>query len=1446
MALWLVVISTGFACSSREPTPTEGSAPAPEPNWKRLPTAVAAEYWYDAVRSQPNGVPAGVWSKVAKEVAQRPAHELYAIEGSSWTEIGPAPIRNVQSWPGSGRTPGAGRATVVAVNLAAPWGPSHPNGELWLGTANGGVWHRAANATRWDALTDGTSSLAVGAIAVDGCGPNTCDTVYVGTGENAFRRDTYYGTGIIRIRTFHDEIGTRFVFDDPFGETGPSMFRFGAVQNLIIDPTSPSNDRTLYATMSNGVTTNSTDSSISSPLPASGLGVFRFDAGSWKRKSPAALASSVGAVDLEMDPNDSTHLYAAFHGNGLFKSVDKGETWTSFNNGITASLISGATAAERPEIALIHEGSNPPTLYAVLGQCGPPHQLVEPFAGCVPALFKIIDTGATPSWQKLPATTSASVPNIGGTLFGTALFQYAEYTHALTVVPTPPGQPVTGSSGQTILFGGINLWKSTDGGQSFSGTAIENNFIHPDYHQILVPDPSNANFLLATSDGGLYSTQTGGVGPPCADLGAMPVVPCAWKSENNFLQITGLQSIAVSPTDGQVLGASQDNGTNLFNGILRWEHLSDGDSASAFFDVDAPSQLFDVEVGAVPRNITTPLSSVELVNPVLSATDPVAFYPPMIQAQTGPSPHPIYLGTNQLYRSITKGTSWTLVSPALGGTTFFPDINMTNVVTAIAVAPSMPNRIVIGYYDGQIWITDSASTSAAAWSQIGGSAKGLPNRVVTGMAIDPDSADTLYVTYSGFGTLSSDSGNHVFVSSNRGGSYVALTNGLAAEDPVNTILIEKGPPKRLWIGTDHGVFRKTADGADAWTRSFVGPGGIGSNIGGMPNVPVYALAIDEVHQRFYAGTHGRGAWVLAPTPIVATFEGWVDGKIWDLPTYGSGLPLNQTGCTVSVELQNGQVCATGTVDAFGGTIGTDASGQLVTSKGTSYNNKPVVWACLNGTCLGNTPIANCLLPGNTISTVRVQCGGVDVRGSVGTCPASLNPPNSGMRMLPPVPGGNPPLPPPAPAPMSFQLHAAIQVGSGGTDQLCGVSVPFLSNEEDGVVLGRAASALTADPACAAAGVSALFDDEGGGPRQNEDESFNPARIGLKAPLLNGTELITSVRTKPGAATGVCFSFDNLGSGTTRALIISRLSFEAAAAGATGGGIRVTERSALGECLASVPTSAGATAATVAAAVRQALLTSSATCPALENPLDVTGATDHVTFVAAREVVVCVDDPGVGFSFRPEEIDLPDLCTAANDKKPPVFTSVPPSVTISQCTTPNIGQATATDECGVTITNNAPSKFPLGTTTVTWRAIDPAGNVKTATQIVMAILGDDPSCCPTGTNVMLGTSASERITGTAGRDCILGLGGDDTIDARDGNDFVSGGAGNDTINAGLGNDLVWGGSGNDTVDASGGDDFIDGGTGTDTCAGSSGVNKITRCEVVAGCTAACCNTNTCTP
>jgi len=225
--------------------------------------------------------------------------------------------------------------------------------------------------------------------------------------------------------------------------------------------------------------------------------------------------------------------------------------------------------------------------------------------------------------------------------------------------------------------------------------------------------------------------------------------------------------------------------------------------------------------------------------------------------------------------------------------------------------------------------------------------------------------------------------------------------------------------------------------------------------------------------------------------------------------------------------------------------------------------------------------------------------------------------------------------------------------------------------------------------------------------------------------------------------------------------------------------------------------------------------------------EATGASGAVvTFTASAadpedgaRSVTCTPASGTTFAIRTTTV----TCTATDtrglagsatfsvvvrDTTGPTLT-VPGPVTITACgASTNIGTPTATDlvtpSASIVITSDKPTgtaKYALGTRTVTYTARDAAGNPTVKTQTVTVILGDDSSCCPSGTTIRMGTAGNDNITGSStGNDCIIGLGGDDTLNGSGGNDYISGGAGNDTINGGTGTDKCWGGSGTNTITA----------------------------------------------
>ncbi len=172
---------------------------------------------------------------------------------------------------------------------------------------------------------------------------------------------------------------------------------------------------------------------------------------------------------------------------------------------------------------------------------------------------------------------------------------------------------------------------------------------------------------------------------------------------------------------------------------------------------------------------------------------------------------------------------------------------------------------------------------------------------------------------------------------------------------------------------------------------------------------------------------------------------------------------------------------------------------------------------------------------------------------------------------------------------------------------------------------------------------------------------------------------------------------------------------------------------------------------------------------------------------------------------------------------PMFAANPAPAFANTCGAVSLTPPQAISACGfpVTVTSNAPSFFPAGRTVVTWTARTSSGLTATVTQQVIVFLGDNPACCPPGSNIIVGTSNNDTLNGTPGRDCILGLGAQDVINGNGGDDIISGGEGDDRISGGAGDDVISGGGGQDRITGDDGNDAISGGFGDDTLEGNNG-------------------------
>jgi photosystem II stability/assembly factor-like uncharacterized protein len=269
-------------------------------------------------------------------------------DGSTWVQIGPAPIGTVD----------AGRVAAVVI---------HPRDRnvIYVGAAQGGIWKSTTGGTTWRPLTDDQCSLATGSIALDPLDP---DVLYVGTGEQTYSGSSYYGCGVLKST-----------------DGGASWTQLGG--SLFDTNTGGAKIGTLRVVP--GVSPATRSSTV---LLASTFGVYRsMDAGVTWTKSTIAANENSQATDLLVDPRDARVVLAAFTSTGshvansIYRSTDGGVTFPERTAGLPTTNVG--------RIRLAYAPSNPDTVYAAIH---------APSTAALLGIWRSIDAGST--WSQLSAT----------------------------------------------------------------------------------------------------------------------------------------------------------------------------------------------------------------------------------------------------------------------------------------------------------------------------------------------------------------------------------------------------------------------------------------------------------------------------------------------------------------------------------------------------------------------------------------------------------------------------------------------------------------------------------------------------------------------------------------------------------------------------------------------------------------------------------------------------------------------------------------------------------------------------------------------------------------------------------------------------------------------------------------------------------------------------------
>jgi photosystem II stability/assembly factor-like uncharacterized protein len=680
--------------------------------------------------------------------------------------------------------------------------PSQPF-VFYYGATGGGVWKSTDGGINWECISDGSvfGTGSVGAIAVADSDPNI---LYVGMGESPIRGNVSHGDGMYRSN-----------------DGGKTWKRIGLEDTRQISRVRihPKNPDLVYVAALGHVW-----------APNAERGVFRSKDGGKTWEKVFSRGDKAGAIDLVMDPNSPSTLYAGFWevgrkpwtlesggpGSGIFKTTDGGDTWTELtrNPGLPRGIVG--------TIGITVSPANSDRLWAI----------VEAEDGGV---FRSDNGGRT--WSRVNEDRN--------------LRQRAWYYTRIYADP---------KSVDTVYVLNTGFYKSNDGGRTFARIPTP----HGDNHDLWIA-PDDPNRMIESNDGGSNVTFNGGRSWTDQDQPTAQFYRVALDNDFPY----------------HIYGAQQDNSTVR----IASRNTEGGIGTSDWFDVGggesgwiAPSPkdseiIFAGSYGGLTTRYDHRTGQMRDVNPYpnnpMGAGADVLKYRFQWNFPIVFSPHDsntLYLGANVLFKSNNEGQSWEVISPDLtrndkskqassGGpiTKDNTSIEYYDTIFTVMESPLTAGTIWVGTDDGLVQLSRDGGKN---WSNVTPPASMMPEWIqINSLEASPNDPATAYVA----ATMYKYDDNRPFLyrTTDYGKTWKKIVNGIP--QTTFTRVIREDPNKRglLYAGTETGMYISFNNGDNWQPMQF-----------NLPITPINDLAIQKRDQELVAATQGRAFWIFDDLPLI--------------------------------------------------------------------------------------------------------------------------------------------------------------------------------------------------------------------------------------------------------------------------------------------------------------------------------------------------------------------------------------------------------------------------------------------------------------------------------------------------------------------------------------------------------------------------------------------------
>jgi photosystem II stability/assembly factor-like uncharacterized protein/PKD repeat protein len=494
--------------------------------------------------------------------------------------------------------------------------------------------------------------------------------------------------------------------------------------------------------------------------------------------------------DLAFHPTNPDRIYAA--GSRVYVSSDNGASFSQISTGLPLTNV--------VRIALGVSPDEPNWVYALVCKNGP-----QGFEG----LYKSTDTGLSFSRQ-------SSSPNILGYDTNGGYGNQGWYDLCMAVDP---------ADANILYTGGINVWKSTDGGVNWTikthwwGSAGHPS-VHADDHDLRF-SPHNSELWLG-NDGGVYKSFNAGT---------------SWSRLSQGLAIAQVYKIGQSLTERDlIINGYQDNGTAIKRNEA-WMTEIGGDGMECLVDYTDPSVMYgSLYYGDIRRSTDGGVSfSTIATNGLNGLTEAGGWVTPY---KLHPyDAHTMFLGYKNVWRSrnVKSQPATTIVWEKLS------DFGKLYNMVDLAISP-VDSAVMMVSADGgpkRLYLSQNVLSATPHWDTIA-----LPrNLTPTDIEFHPHLRNTVWISL----------GNEIYRSDNLGSSWTQVS-GTLPNIPINTIVADaESNVDAIYIGMDAGVFYLDNTLTD-WVPFFTD----------LPPVEVTELEIfygtrcgDAIMR---AATFGRGLW----------------------------------------------------------------------------------------------------------------------------------------------------------------------------------------------------------------------------------------------------------------------------------------------------------------------------------------------------------------------------------------------------------------------------------------------------------------------------------------------------------------------------------------------------------------------------------------------------------